>query len=439
MIIDEAILQKKIGWIPHKNQQIILDGSKGKRNISICAGVRFGKSALCGYVAFKHLLCDNQRIWVVSLSYDMAQKVFKYVCDFAGKYDKRLLRHASTRPPQRFEIPEWNSFLECRSIENTNSLLGEELNLCINDEAARFPSDIKQRYLIARLSSRKGKNFDISTPFGKNQFFYDYNKSDAKFNFKTIDNPTWALTEEQLQLPEEERLKIQTEEWERIKKILPEQIFKQEYEATFLDDAASVFRNIPGIIRDNILKDSEPNQFYTMGVDLGKHEDFTVITVINRNTHELCHWDRFNKIDYSLQKQRIKAVAERYNRARVYIDSTVVGEPIYEDLSREGVFIDDYKFTNKSKKELVEKLSIFIEQQKFFIPPIPEYQDELSSFGYRLTDSGNVIYSAPEGQHDDCVYSLALAVWGLDYGIVGKMTPIEMALKRGRKQPINYI
>jgi len=389
------VLQEKIKWTPHPKQLEILEGSRGKRNVSVCAGVRFGKSALCGYIALKYLLCDNMRIWVVSLSYDMAQKVFAYVTDFVGRYDKRLLRYVSNKSPQRIEIPEFNSFLECKSIENVNSLLGEELDLVIFDEASRFPPQIYERFIAARLASRQGKLFAISTPFGKNWFFRNHKKADAAFNFTSKDNPSFPDSE-----------------WERAKRTLPELIFKQEYEAKFLDDAAAVFRKINDCIGDTI-KDVEFGHSYVMGVDLGRVEDFTVITIIDRATNAVVYFDRFNKIDYPFQKARLLAIAQRFNNAKIIIDSTAVGNPIKEDLERAGAVIDDFVFSNKSKKELIEKLSIMLEQRAIRIPNERQLIDELEAFGYRLTDAGNVIYSAPEGLHDDCVFSLALAVWGL--------------------------
>jgi hypothetical protein len=330
----------------------------------------------------------------------MAQKVFAYVTEFAGKYDKRLLKGATNKSPQRFEIPEFNSWLECKSIDNPNSLLGEELDLVIFDEAARFPPEIYERYISARLASRQGKLFAISTPFGKNWFYRNHLKADAAFNFPSNSNPTFPQSE-----------------WDRAKKNLPEMIFKQEYEAKFLEDAASVFRRINECIDDNCLKDVVAGHSYLMGVDIGKIEDFTVLTVIDRQTNNVVAFDRFNKIDYPFQKARILALAQRYNRARITIDSTTIGTPIKEDLERAGAYIDDYKFSNKSKKELVEKLSILIEQKAIKIPNDATMIDELESFGYRLSNDGNVIYSAPHGQHDDCVFSLALAVWNLSpYG-----------------------
>lgn len=325
----------------------------------------------------------------------MAEKVFAYITEFAGRYDKRLLKGASHRPPQRFEIPEFNSFVECKSIENVNSLLGEELDLVIFDEASRFSPQIYERYIAARLATRQGKLFSISTPFGKNWFYRNHLKADARFDFQSKDNPTFPAVE-----------------WTRAKERLPEMIFKQEYEAKFLDDAASVFRKISECISET-LQDVQFGHSYVMGVDIGKVEDFTVITVMDRGSNSVVYTDRFNKIDYPFQKSRILSVAQRYNNAKITIDSTAVGSPIKDDLERAGAYIEDFQFSNKSKKELVEKLSIMLEQRAIRIPNDPILIDELESFGYRLTDSGNVIYSAPEGLHDDCVYSLALAVWGL--------------------------
>lgn len=396
LTISDEMLQARIGWKPHPAQQRILEESKGKRNVSINAGVRFGKSALCAYIALKHLLSDNQRIWIVSLSYDMSAKVFAYLMEFAGRYDKRLLKGASARPPQRFEIPEFNSWVECKSIDNPNSLLGEELDLVIFDEASRFPADIYNRYIAARLAVRRGKLFVISTPFGKNWFYQNHLKADARFDFPSNTNPHFP-----------------PDEWERAKANLPEMVFKQEYEAKFLEDAASVFRGVQGCVDPNALQDVQFGHSYIMGVDIGRSEDFTVITVIDRTTNQVVHWDRFNKIEYPFQKARIMSTAQRYNNAKIIIDSTVIGMPIKEDLERSGAYIDDFIFSNKSKKELVEKLSIMIEQRGIRIPNNQVLIDELEAFGYHITDSRSIVYSAPDGLHDDAVYSLALAVWGL--------------------------
>ena len=410
--LNEKELQKRIDFTPHKCQQEVLDGLK-RFNV-ICAGTRFGKSAICAYIALRQFLKPSQHIWVVAPTYDLSRKIYSYLARFiASAFPIELKGGAITMSDRigamRIEYKPIGTWIEFKSAENPTSLLGEELDLLIVDECSRIKKEVWESYLYSRLTSRKGSVVFISTPFGKNWFYYEWLKANdpeniegAAFRFRSIDNPFFTQSE-----------------WDIAKVRLPQAVFKQEHEAEFLDDAASVFRGIQDIVKDNCLVDAEIGHQYTMGVDLGKHEDFTVLTVIDTYNNNVVYWDRFNQIDYVFQKQRIKAIAERYLNARIVIDSTAVGEPIREDLERAGLFVDDFHFTNKSKKELIEKLSIFIEQKSVFIPPKEELLNELSAFGYWLTDSGNIIYRAPEGLHDDCVFSLALAVWGL----VGKATP----------------
>lgn len=416
-------LQAKIGWEPHKGQIPIIDSTA--RDITISAGRRWGKSAVCAYIVLREFLKlyaerDSVKIWVVAPSYELTQKVFSYLIRWISKVEPRIAGFIQNRPFPQIKINE-STWIQCKSTENPNSLLGEELDLIILDEAAQVSRSAYERYIQPTTAARQGKTFFISTPFGQNWFYHKYiecqNKKDgAAFNFETRDNPYFPI-----------------EEWERSRNMLPEQVFAQEYKASFLPDAAAVFRGVDKIINDNILADYVPGHTYVMGVDLAKHEDFSVLTVIDRYNNNVVYWDRFRQIDYPMQKARISATAKRYN-ARIIIDTTGIGQPIKDDLAREGLMVDDYVFSNKSKKELVEKLSIFIEQENVRIPHKPTLIDELRSFGYKLTDSGNVVYSAPQGQHDDCVISLALAVWGLT-GRPNPLTPIQQELKKIKRRP----
>ena len=94
-----------------------------------------------------------------------------------------------------------------------------------------------------------------------------------------------------------------------------------------------------------------------MGVDLAKVQDFTVIAVYDMATNSQVFQDRFQTLEWPFQKQRIKAISLHYNRALVMLDATGIGDPIADDLMRAGIPVEPYKFTNESKKEIVEKLS----------------------------------------------------------------------------------
>jgi hypothetical protein len=148
-----------------------------------------------------------------------------------------------------------------------------------------------------------------------------------------------------------------------------------------------------------------------MGVDLGKYQDFTVIDVLDGTTGQVVHHDRFGDIDWTLQKSRIIHTAHQWQNPHVLIDSTGLGDPIFDDLQRAGLWVDGYKFTSVSKQHLIERLMVAFEQGQITIPADDQLINELQAFEYKIGPTGRMSYSAPSGLHDDCVMALALAVW----------------------------
>ena len=414
--ISDERLQEKIDWRPHPNQIEVIRVSGTLRIITLCCGRRWGKSALSAYIALKALLKDNQNIWIVAPSYDLTQKVFNYLVRWFAIVAPSQMKGITNRPVPRI-VTARGSTLECKSAENPTSLLGEELDLMIVDEAAPINRRVWEQFLFPTLASRQGKVIFISTPTGRGTWFHEeYVKAEklgGAFKFDSKDNPHFPK-----------------EEWERAKENLPDHVFRQEYQAEFLDDSSSVFRGIQDVIRDNISADVQKGRHYVMGVDLAKYKDFTVLTVVDKTSNTVVFIDRFKDIDWNLQKERIKNVAKRYNNARIYIDSTGVGDPITDDLRREGLMVDDMKYTNKSKQQLIEKLSIWIEQKRITIPKHDILINELEIFGYQITDNGTMTYGAPRGSHDDCVNSLMLAVFSLQVEASGE-TVLQKEMRKG--------
>lgn len=92
------------------------------------------------------------------------------------------------------------------------------------------------------------------------------------------------------------------------------------------------------------------------------------------------------------------------------MDSTGVGEPIYDRLDGIGLKVKGVSLTNVTKDYLITSLSIAIEKREITFPDIPELLQELYVFSAEKTASGKIRYSAPSGYHDDIVVSMALAV-----------------------------
>lgn len=199
-----------------------------------------------------------------------------------------------------------------------------------------------------------------------------------------------------------------------LKKALPDRVFRQEFLAEFISDMGGVFRKVKDCMKGDFRK-AEGHKKYIMGVDLAKYEDFTVIVVMDLEDGHVVHFDRFNQIDWNFQKQRIEQASKDYNDATIFIDSTGVGDPIWEDLYKKtsGNVVGFSIKSNAIKRQLIDGLVIAIENNSISYPEIDELINELTIFEYEKMPSGVEKMHAPAGYHDDCVIALALAVYGL--------------------------
>lgn len=194
----------------------------------------------------------------------------------------------------------------------------------------------------------------------------------------------------------------------------PQDFVDQEYYCKFIEGAGAFFRNVKSCLHA-IKTPPNPRHRYQMGVDLAKHQDYTVITVFDLMEFRVVETERFNQIDWNLQKARIEAVYHRYFKPTIVMDSTGVGDPIFDDLVNRGISnIVSYKFTEHSRRDLLTNLQLLMEQSKIRIPDDETLKAELASMRYEIVgSSGKTAIRVPEGLHDDTVMSLALAVWAI--------------------------
>lgn len=307
------------------------------------------------------------------------------------------------------------SVLEIKGADKPDSIRGVGWSGVVLEEWAmmRHGRQIWEEILEPILRENKGWAMFIFTPKGRN-FACEYFER-AKID-KSGDWDWSFLSASQSSL-------ISADEILKARDTMPERIFKQEFECEFLEDASSVFHGVEQCM-GGVLEEPEHRTRYVMGVDLGRTNDFTVLTVIDIGGNNVVAHQRFTDTSWAIQKERIVLLAKKYNNAQIVIDATgfsagsVIAEelkeaPIEKDLKMSGLRVIPFKFTAQSKKPLVEKLIVTIEQHLISYPNIPELIDELKAFTYDVTPFGNVRYMAPEGLYDDCVMSLGLAVWGL--------------------------
>jgi len=293
-------------------------------------------------------------------------------------------------------------FVGCEDVDKHRGVDAIDV---VFDEYSEMKEEIWTAIFQPILRENKGTATFIFTPKGKNHSW--------KLVQMAKDNPEWFVS-----ILGVKDTKIFTDkELDEIKKNTPQVLYQQEYEVSFVDNAGQYFRRI----RENIYipKELPMEGDFQIGADLAKYQDWTVITPFNLNTFKVYQQDRFNQIDWNLQKARIQVASLKYKgNVAVCLDATGIGDPIVEDLRREGMNIPEFpfnhafKFTQKSREDLLRHLAMLLEQDKIKIPNDEGLISELESMRYELSDGGTLKIRVPEGMTDDRIFSLALAVYG---------------------------
>jgi len=360
---------------PHTNQQKILD-SQSRFRVVMC-GRRFGKSELSQIEIITNALV-GKNVAYITPTYQLARVFFEKLI--------KAVPFESNKSELSIKFPNEGS-VEFFTGERLDNLRGRKFHLVVIDEASFIPN-LEEGWLNSirpTLTDYKGRALFLSTPKGKNFFYSLYLKNGEadweSFKFTTYDNPHIDKTE-----IDDARTQI------------PQVVFEQEYMANPSENAANPFGS--AFIKQCTFELSHEPPI-AFGVDLAKSVDFTVIIGLDKNG-SVSYFERFQK-DWRQTKQ----VINNLPKIPMLIDSTGAGDPIFEDLQRDGLNVSGFKFSSTSKQQLMEGLASAIQQRKITFPQ-GHITEELEIFEYQYTATG-VRYSAPQGFHDDCVIALGLA------------------------------
>lgn len=406
--------------LPIKNfpaQQSIFE-SKKRFKIAV-KGRRFGltKGAANDFIVSALKKQFKQGLWVDTVNVNIDRYIERYFIPYLNK----LPAHMWSWKKQAKIIQIHDSYIDFRSAESPENIEGfgydkfflNEAGIILNDSYLWNNAIKPMLWEFPNTSGVIG-----GTPKGKNVFYelamrgMDPEQPDYEyFHFTSFDNPF-----------------IDTSLIKQDIASMPERVVQQEIYAQFLDDTGVVFRNVKNVATATPQKPIV-GHLYVMGVDLAKVQDWTVITVYDRKNNKQVYQDRFKELEWPFQKKKIASVSRHYNNALVVLDATGLGDPVADDLLRSGVSVEPFKLSNPSKKEIIENLSIYIEQGNISILNIAETIAEFNAFTYDVSNSGRVTYGAPVGFHDDIVIAHALAVNAL-HPLVAKDEPETVSLIR---------
>jgi len=361
----------------------------------LSAGRRWGKTRL-GVNECLDAASKGGRAWWVSPSYKTSEVGWRPLRQIARK-----IPNAEVRLVDRMVTLPGGGFVAVRSADNPDSLRGEGLDFVVMDECAFMQKEAWTEAIRPALSDRLGKALFISTPKGRNWFWENYQRGINQeegwqsWTFPTVNNPY-----------------IEASEVEAAKRDLPEIIYRQEYLAEFVDDAGGVFRRVQEAA---ILTPQEPQagRQYVAGVDVASSIDFTVVSVLDVESKEMVYLDRFNRVDYPVLIDRLESVYHRYHLTSMVVESNSIGRPVIDELVARGLNIVPFTTTSATKQAIIQNLQSAFENGLIRVLNDPVLVGELLSFESKRNASGSFSYSAPNGMHDDCVMSLAIAWSGM--------------------------
>lgn len=297
-----------------------------------------------------------------------------------------------------------------KSAEKPDLLYGEDVYAAVMDEATRM-REAAWTAMQTTLTSTGGPVRIIGNVKGRKNWAYRFcRQAEAGLpgtHYARMD--IWAAVDAGL---------VERSVVEQAKAMMPAEAFSELYLAIPQEGGANPF-GMSHLTACSIARlGNGPARFY--GVDVASTTDWTVIVGLN-GKRQVCHFDRF-QLGWP---QTIDRIIETIGSKPTLIDATGVGSAVLPEVQKKRRQAEGFIFSTGSKQDLMEDLAVSIQKHRLGIPgtavsnrmPVDcrpgILMQELVDFEYEAKVTNGrvsaVLYSAPEGLHDDCVCALALA------------------------------
>lgn len=387
--------------LPHRSQAEVIEQAR-RFNVVAC-GRRWGKTTLGENRGAVGLLRGKRVGWFGPTYKNLAEVWERFV-----EVLDPITRDKSEQEKRIETITR--GVLDCWSLDSYNVARGRGYDLVLIDEAA-YVAALEQAWnnvIRPTLTDTRGEAWFYGSPNGLNYFWTLHQRGG---------DPTqtdWASW----QRPTSENPYIAAEELADARRDLPQRVFAQEYLAEFLEDGAGVFRRVLQACTSTPLDRGLQGHRYVAGVDWGKVNDFTVVSVWDAHEGRQVALERTNRVDYELQLGTLLRVREAFRPALWVVEANSMGAPLVERLQRLGFPLVAWTATHATKLAVIDAYALAFEQGHVRLlndraPNAQVQRAEHLAYQAERLPSGLLRYGAPEGQHDDCVIAGALAWAGL--------------------------
>ena len=404
-LVDDPVLFTEVvlGLKPFNYQEkLLLDRSK---RLVACMGRQTGKTTTVAIKAIHFVFChSNITVLITSPSRRQSMIMFSKIASFVFR---TILRKSVVRSTQTtIQLSNGSEIIALPCSEHL--LRGYTAHMVIVDEAAFIPEEVVTNILYPMLATTSGSLILLSTPWGKDHFFYRA-FVDPDFSMHRVKSSECPLISEKFLKKQREFMTTET--------------YHMEYEAEFIEAATSYFPQdlIRSCIdpelqleRDLEVLGSQEGDFYA-GCDLGKLQDYSVFIVVQKTQDhvKLVFLREFPlETSYSHVIGFIVQANKKFRFRKILIDRSGVGEVITEEIKAQGLTNAEGKpFTVQSKAEMLANLRVRMEQGAFRMPYNPRLCQQINEQRYEYTKSGQLRFWHPSNSHDDQLWALELACY----------------------------
>ena len=382
-----------------------------------------GKSVLAEILCIEYLFNPNTFNAYITPTFALGRKVYTEISKLLQPTGIVKKANSSTLTIETV----YGSILQFFSAEAYTAIRGNTVSgILIVDEAAYIPETLPNgenfwgNVVLPITKARKPKTVLISTPCGKQGFFYEYYLR-AMRGDKGIVALTRTIYDDEL---------IKKEDIVEIKRSIPPKAFEQEFECKWLDSALTFFNGF----EDCFVKFTFNKSKVWVGVDVSANgEDATVVSIIN-DRNEV----KVEKIEGTLDRkyQQIAQKINELNPVATYFEVNSLGAPMLNEvrkLVRGKNKLYEWTTTNASKEEIVSNLAVSIANKDiFFDEDDKELYSEFGTFICKISKTKKLVFGAQNGRHDDMVMATCIALQCKnDFKYVGKNNNVFINTNKG--------
>jgi hypothetical protein len=387
---------------------------EAKGNVIVRSGRQCGKSTAISIKAAEYAMNNPKKEVLIIASVErQAHLLFEKVISYIMEKNRKIIKSGKDRPTKsRLRLRNGSTIRSLPTGLSGAGIRGFTIDLLIADEAAFIGLDVWNA-VSPMIAITKGKIILLSTPFGREGYFYErWNDPNFEsFHVSSLDCPR----------RDDDFLK---QEESRMTKLA----FSQEYRGEFIDELRQFFSDklIKKCLKLQRSRTRNPERDYFLGVDIARmgadESTFEILDCTDKKNIKQVENIITRKTLITDTIRRILELENMYDFKKIYIDDGGLGVGVYDHLLEEDATkrkvmainnasraLDKDKKRRKKllKEDLYMNLLRLMERNEISLLNDDEIAASLRSVQYEYADSGIKIF----GRYTHIVEGLIRSAW----------------------------